>query len=27
MHREGTKNTKILYISFILRALRSFAVH
>jgi hypothetical protein len=27
MHREGTKNAKILYISFVLRALRVFAVY
>jgi hypothetical protein len=27
VHREGPKNAKILYINFVLRALRVFAVH
>jgi hypothetical protein len=27
VHREGTKNAKIVYISLVLRALRVFAMH
>jgi hypothetical protein len=27
VHREGTKNAKIIYVSLRLRALRVFAVH